>query len=299
MDKPEWAFRYLTDLATEHLTDLEGWLQVTPNVEGEALLKGLAMSLAQEGRFFLRLRMPSLAKDADCKAFLYHTLQQLVKFHSSMSSLGGIEATEVLMKDFDTNRPLEETAASPRPQQVEGGLIAARLARLAGPGPRVEEQALGFLDVWASADATFITEKLEAALLGAAWRSQPLDVNVDNGPEIFSLATLVVDLLSRAAERCGCLATTWAISSYCKVVLAPGVQQSAKALKQRWNDMEDPLKVPKEVGRLQETLQELVVFLDAFPLAQYMVPACDELRELQVLIQKKLRELQSQNSDDE
>lgn len=42
------------------------------------------------------------AKDADCKAFLYHTLQQLVKFHSSMSSLGGIEATEVLMKDFDT-----------------------------------------------------------------------------------------------------------------------------------------------------------------------------------------------------
>ena len=33
-------------------------------------------------------------------------------------------------------------------------------------------------DVWASADATFITEKLEAALLGAAWRSQPLDVNV-------------------------------------------------------------------------------------------------------------------------
>ena len=44
----------------------------------------------------------SEAKDADCKAFLYHTLQQLVKFHSSMSSLGGIEATEVLMKDFDT-----------------------------------------------------------------------------------------------------------------------------------------------------------------------------------------------------
>lgn len=46
------------------------------------------------------------------------------------------------------NRPLEETAASPRPQQVEGGLIAARLARLAGPGPRVEEQALGFLEPW-------------------------------------------------------------------------------------------------------------------------------------------------------
>ena len=45
------------------------------------------------------------------------------------------------------NRPLEETAASPtRPQPVEGGLIAVRLARLAGP--RVEEQALGFLDAW-------------------------------------------------------------------------------------------------------------------------------------------------------
>lgn len=29
--------------------------------------------------------------------------------------------------------------------------------------------------------------------------------------------------------------------------------------------------------------KELVVFLDAFPLAQYMVPACDELRELQAM----------------
>ena len=38
-------------------------------------------------------------------------------------------------------------------------------------------------DVWASADATFITEKLEAALLGAAWRSQPLDVNVVPWPD--------------------------------------------------------------------------------------------------------------------
>lgn len=67
------------------------------------------------------------------------------------------------------NRPLEETAASPRPQQVEGGLIAARLARLAGPGPRVEEQALGFLEPWLGVCRLEIVRFLDAG--GKPWKA--------------------------------------------------------------------------------------------------------------------------------
>ena len=39
-------------------------------------------------------------------------------------------------------------------------------------------------------------------------------------------------------------------------VARAGLRQSAKALKQRWNDLADPLKAPQEVDRLLETLQE-------------------------------------------
>ena len=39
-------------------------------------------------------------------------------------------------------------------------------------------------------------------------------------------------------------------------------------------------------------LKELLVFLDGFDLAKHFAMACDELRELQVQMQQKLRELQ-------
>lgn len=286
MDKPEWAFRYLTDLLSDHLAELDSW-------GASQLSEGLCQSLAQEARLFLRLRMPLLAKDEGGRTLLYQTLQQLVKFHASMQALGGESCTQVLMKDFDTNRPLEEVSSPSPTRPREGSLIAARLARAVRG--REEELPLGFLDVFTSADASFIAEKLESALQSSAWRVQPVDAKTDGSPEIFALGTLLPDLLERAAERCACLATEVARRSYCNLVLAPGLRQSATALKQRWNDLADPLKAPQEVDRLLETLQELCVFLDGFSLAKHIVTACDELRELQVLIRKKLLELQAED----
>lgn len=275
MDKPEWAFRYLTDLLSDHLAELDSW-GASPE-----LSENLCRSLAEEARLFLRLRMPLLAKDEGGRTLLYQTLQQLVKFHASMQALGGESCTQVLMEDFDTNRPLEELSSpSPTRPTREGGLIAARLARAVRG--REEEVPLGFLDVFTSADASFITDKLDSALQSSAWRVQPVDAKMDGSPDIFALGTLLPDLLERAAERCRCLATEVAQGSYCKLVLAPGLRQSATALKQRWNDLADPLKAPQEVDRLLETLQELCVFLDSFSLARHIVAACDELRELQV-----------------
>eukprot|EP00438_Fugacium_kawagutii_P025243 Skav201297 [mRNA] locus=scaffold1317:48463:58148:- [translate_table: standard] len=204
MDKPEWAFRdmalfrrmvlkslvltwlagYLTDLAAEHLADLELWLQAAPCQPSgpSGLLEGLCQSIAREARLFLRPRIPILAKE-DSKGLLYHTLQQLVKFHASMHSLGGEKCTETLMKDFDTNRPLEESGASPV-REAGGGLFAARLARVVqhlvpqlhlSPPTRRK-------DVFAAADASFIAEKLSSALGGPAWRPQPVDAKTVQRP---------------------------------------------------------------------------------------------------------------------
>ena len=65
-----------------------------------------------------------------------------------MLSLGGTAAVEALMADFDSNRPLEGQ-------------------------DRQDRGDLGFLDLWASTDAAFVTEKLTAALAGNAWTVQP------------------------------------------------------------------------------------------------------------------------------
>eukprot|EP00913_Durusdinium_trenchii_P002803 g2594.t1 len=290
---------YLTDCAAEHAAELEGWM----GDEDTELLNGFAASLAHEARRFLRQRLPVLAAE-ESKPLMLHTLQQMVRFHSSILTLGGSQAAEALMLDFETNCPLEEAPShaptSPtRTPPATGGLLAARLARLAPAAVetalgRSEGPAVGFLDLWASVDAAFVAEKLTEALArsGSAWRVRSVDPTVEQGPEIFTLATLLPDLLERSAERVSCLSTESARCTYCSVVMAPGLCEVAKALKQRWNEMADPLKEMPKVERLLQTLQALCIFLDGFQLARHMVAACDELRQLEVLIKKKLTELQ-------
>jgi len=135
MDKPEWAFRYLTEnLLGEHRQLLESWLgsemdglagtcQLSKGqsaaLEDSDIVAGLAAAIAREGRMFVRSRVPELAKSED-EPLLLETLKHLVRFHSDVSAAGGEAAGAALFADFDANRPLVPPPPAPaRPQRVE------------------------------------------------------------------------------------------------------------------------------------------------------------------------------------
>ncbi|CAJ1404038.1 unnamed protein product [Effrenium voratum] len=292
MDKPEWAFRYLTELAADHTAELEEWMGQPMPAGGEELMAGLCLSLACEAKRLVRARLGAM-KDADSKPLLLQTLHHLVQFHGSMASLGGQAAAAAAMKDFDENRMLEGGSEEPNgPVSPERGGLALRLARLARASAEEEAkeiEPLGFLDVWAAADFGFVDEKLSAGLAGAAWRPRPLFQGTGAGPEAFGLATLLADLFERAAERASCLSSKTAQRRYCQAVLAPGLARAAQAVKQRWNELSDPLEDVQEACRLVETLQEMCIFLDSFSMAEQVeTQSLDEVRELQLVILEKL-----------
>jgi len=141
MDKPEWAFKYLADLSSDHGEQLEQWLRealgsslgdpIDSGQETRAgggslglaqkaalrchdLPAGLATTLAGEARLFLRARMPLLARRESHDTLLL-TLQHLVRFCSDIRALGGPSAAAVAVADFDANRPIEELGVGGHP----------------------------------------------------------------------------------------------------------------------------------------------------------------------------------------
>lgn len=131
MDKPEWAFRFLTELCADHCDELQAWFadaltedggtrppagqaHAGPNVEtlralDAALPAALVLVIAREAQVFVRARMPLLA-DASERAILFHTIGQLVRFRESVAEIGGDNAAKALFADFDANRPLPDNA---------------------------------------------------------------------------------------------------------------------------------------------------------------------------------------------
>jgi len=131
LDKPEWAFKYLHDLASDHGSRLEKWLATASTSDDAAsqvaalrgidLSAGLAVSLAREARSYMRVRMPLLAQP-EARPTLLHTLQHLIKFHSNIGAVGGSVAATVVFSDFDANRPVQpENGEKPASGEVGPG----------------------------------------------------------------------------------------------------------------------------------------------------------------------------------
>jgi len=140
MDKPDWAFRYLIDLVSEHLAELERWMATvsgqTPEGNEERsgaavapsdapcpvqlkalqhfdLPVGLSLALAREAQLFVRARMPLLVP-LKARPLLLQTIHHFVRFHSEISTVGGSAAGAIAFEDFDRNRPVSTEEAAPR-----------------------------------------------------------------------------------------------------------------------------------------------------------------------------------------
>jgi len=173
-DKPEWAFRYLVEMASDHAAELEGWLAQLCAEDCRPMVAGLVAALATEGRRFVAGRLRALSEDEEAKPWLLQTLHQLVRFHSALLGLGGTAAAQALMADFDGNvlrapgEPSEEPGDSPS-EPAQRGLLAARLAGALRreEGAEASRPPRGFLDLWADVDAEFVRSKLSASLAEA------------------------------------------------------------------------------------------------------------------------------------
>jgi len=134
MDKPEWAFVYLVNLASNHIEELQKWeaaahessinsssasmeasdtavLPPLSESQHNSLKKvdlhmGLALELAQEASLFVRSRMPLLVQP-DAQPLLLHTIHHLVQFYHDISAIGGPCAGQAAFSDFDANRFIE------------------------------------------------------------------------------------------------------------------------------------------------------------------------------------------------
>ncbi|CAE8726745.1 unnamed protein product [Polarella glacialis] len=327
MDKPEWAFRYLIELASDHTAELDRWAKESSEsgarsaedatLQARELSEGLAVALAAEACLFVRTRLPLLASDLEARPTLLHMMHHFVSFHGDIVSAGGPAAGAAAFADFEANRSFEvdvqgaeaQASASQRASGSRGGLVGVRLIKgLSQLAARTEEPAspshspeavavsLGFLDAWASADADFVTAKLSAALgpAGNSWRPRPLrhigarPGGGSGGPEAAELANLLADLFLRAGERGSCLAGETSCKAYCSCVLEPGLRQVLSAIKAKWNALGDALEEAKESALLVETLQEICIFLDGFPLATHMSAAVDEAGEMRLAVLEKL-----------
>ncbi|CAE7505975.1 L2HGDH [Symbiodinium sp. CCMP2592] len=138
-DKPEWAFRYLVEMASDHATELEGWLAQLRAEDCRSMVAGLVAALATEGRRFVAGRLRALSEDEVAKPWLLQTLHQLVRFHSALVGLGGTAAAQALMADFDGNvllapgEPSEEPGDSPSEPAQRGALAEGDLQGLHSP----------------------------------------------------------------------------------------------------------------------------------------------------------------------
>lgn len=245
MDKPEWAFKYLIEVLTDHHALIEKWW----GEEGalRTLSADLALVIAREACLFVRSRMPALAPARD---YFLHTLRHLIRFHSDVAALGGAPAQAAAFEDFDTNRILE-----PVESEGLGGAIGAttcdkdplRFLRL-----KESKREVGFLDVWVETDTEFICGKLSS---GTAWEPR------GGEPEVAEIATTLADIFTKACERGECL--TSGRKKY-SAVFDAGVRQVVEAVKGRWNAMDDPLQDARQASLLIETLEEMCRFLDHF-----------------------------------
>lgn len=196
-----------------------------------------------------------------------------------------------------------EAAPTPAPAPVAAPPVAAEVPADEEDSSDSEEEcaeAPGFLDAWTAVDAAFVSERLSSATgsaTGAAWRAQPLRLGGGRGasaseePEAFELATILADIFKVSRSRAECLSTKSARSLYATRVLEAGLQQAMLSIKARWNAMADPLaEETKEATRLTETVEEICLFFDAFPLSEHFVFAVDEVNQLRLSMLTKLAE---------
>eukprot|EP00929_Paragymnodinium_shiwhaense_P071034 TRINITY_DN36088_c0_g4_i1.p1 TRINITY_DN36088_c0_g4~~TRINITY_DN36088_c0_g4_i1.p1 ORF type:complete len:1004 (+),score=298.91 TRINITY_DN36088_c0_g4_i1:138-3149(+) len=120
MDKPDWAFRFLGDLISDHGEVVEKWLAASTAalqpVQAEALKASglptaLVVAIAVEARLYIRDRVPLLA-DASSRELLLSLLQHMVRFHAIVAEAAGDKAAAVVVSDFDTNRALPSVDAA-------------------------------------------------------------------------------------------------------------------------------------------------------------------------------------------
>lgn len=340
MDKPEWAFKFLEGMCLDHCDELRVWLGAMLRPAHADLITAvdlptcLAIALAREAALFVRARMPLLA-DASVRADLFHTIGHLVRLRGGMAEVGGDAAAVALFADFDANRPLQEEAAGAAEvalhtgkEERAGGLIGGRLTKgvsgaMGGLLANLEQGwladmehlaeavnnehdeagsggAVGFLDVWASADASFVTERLSSALAdgAAGWKPRacsgvlaPMG-DVGAVPEAAELATLASDLFAKASERAECLKMTSARRKYSSRVLDPGLRQVLAAVRMKWNALVDPLREGvREAALLVETLEELCRFMFTFTLGALLAAPVDDANALRLGILGKLSDL--------
>lgn len=217
--------------------------------------------------------------------------------------------------------PCAETVA----ENGGGGLVGARLARMAaGHANRLasvastaassaaagiaaaspmagnlatcdeggEDDSVGFLDMWVSADAACVRERLDAADKEEDWPTAAVQVAWHNaggdGPVVAEIAGLIKGIFEASETRACCLSSEASRVAYCRGVLDVGLQLVLAGVKSRWNSMADPFSTnSNQAAMLIETMTDICDFLNGFQLARH-VSSIDEAIELKVAMVGKL-----------
>lgn len=238
------------------------------------------------------------------------TAKVLLRVHGDLSKLqpataaaGAAATPAAAAKEERTGGgPAARKAPAPasRTAAIGKGLGAAFEQLAEGMEADSTAEAVGFLDLWAEADAEEIHAQLSKRLAGSdgpAWKRKPvapgpLDTSAQlsapslagpaDGPAAAELSTLLADLFDKARGRAECLSTDAGRRAYCVKVLEPGLQLAVSEVRGRWNAMEKPLEEVREVAFMVETMQEICNFLDRFSLAVHISNAADDANSLRV-----------------